>query len=438
MTKKYYIETWGCQMNVHDSEKMAGTLAMLGYELASTIEEADVYLMNTCTIREKAKEKIFSRIGVVKELKKNKNLLIGVAGCVAQQEGRAILKRAPQVDFVMGTQALSHLPELLQEKHSVSIVEDPENHLYPTDQIVRNDGFKAQVTITEGCDNFCTYCIVPFTRGRERSRDVPDILYEIRSLVSRGKVEIELLGQNVNSYRSEVGFATLLDEVSRIQGLKMIRFISPHPKDFDRQIIELIKDRLNIGTGIHLPAQSGSTRILSRMGREHTREHYLDLVRMMRDVIPEISLTSDFIVGFPGETEHEFEETVSLVEEVGYDRLFSFMYSPRPGTGALKHGDPIPLEEKKRRLQILQARQLEIQAKRMKDRTGQVHTVLIDQVKDDAAYPLVGRNRQNILVHIQANIGNLHRFPGHQVGVEITGAGVHTLRGRLLDATPGL
>jgi len=432
VTKKYFIETWGCQMNVHDSEKMAGSLAAMGYSPAETVEEADVYLMNTCSIREKAQEKVFSRIGVVKELKNEKDLLIGVAGCVAQQEGEAILKRAPQVDFVMGTQALKDLPELLQTRHAVSIEKDPENHLFPTDQILRNEGIKAQVTIMEGCDNYCTYCIVPYTRGRERSRSVPEILYEIKNLAKQGFKEVELLGQNVNSYRSEVDFATLLDEVSQIEGIEMIRFVSPHPKDFSRKVIELIAERPNIGRGLHLPAQSGNSRILKRMGREHTREHYIELVDMIYDVLPEASLTSDFIVGFPGETEREFEDTVSLIEKVGYDRIFSFMYSPRPGTGALKHGDPIPKEEKARRLQILQKRQLEIQKARMEHRIGRRDKVLIDEIKPEDKFPLKGRNSENLLVHIQSEIGDVDRFYGKVIEVELIGAGVHTLRGKLL------
>ncbi|PIE03666.1 MAG: tRNA (N6-isopentenyl adenosine(37)-C2)-methylthiotransferase MiaB [Acidobacteria bacterium] len=432
MKKKYYIETWGCQMNVHDSEKIAGTLSSLGYSKAETIEQADVYLMNTCTIREKAKEKIFSRIGVVKELKKNRDLKIGVAGCVAQQEGRQIFSRAPQVDFVMGTQALQDLPELLLEKHACSIEKHPDNHLFPTDQIVRKEGLKAQVTIMEGCDNFCSYCIVPYTRGRERSRNIPDILYEIRNLVSSGFVEIELLGQNVNSYNSEVNFATLLKEVSAIGGVEMLRFISPHPKDFNIEVIDIIRDNNNIGTGLHLPAQSGNTRILKRMGRDHTREHYLQLTAMIQEKLPECSLTSDFIVGFPGETEAEFLETVSLIEEVGYDRIFSFMYSPRPGTRAVQYGDPIPKHEKAKRLQYLQTRQAEIQKKRMSDRIGKRDRILVDRLEPEDQHPLAGRNRENLLVHVQSEVGDIDRFIGRWIDVDIVGAGMHTLRGKLL------
>jgi len=447
MTKQYYIETWGCQMNEHDSEKLAGLLQTMGYQPTHKVEDADVYLLNTCTIREKAEEKVFSRLGVLRREKEKRkgDMIIGVAGCVAQQNGAQIFNRAPFVDLVVGTQALNSLPQMIegiqsQQGRQCDVDKDPDNHLFPVHVPVRNSSVRGRITIMEGCNNFCTYCIVPFTRGKERSRPVEHILEEAQMLADKGFVEIELLGQNVNSYYSTVNFATLLRRLNAIEGLQVVRYVSPHPKDFDQDVIDTLRDCQKIATNIHLPAQSGNSRILKRMGREYTRELYLEKVAMIQNTLKGISysLTSDFIVGFPGEKEHEFWDTVTLLEQVGYDRIFSFTYSPRPGTGAIKHGDPIPLEEKQRRLRILQEHQLNIQSQRMQNRIGSQTTILVETIKPGDSYPLAGRTRDNLLVHVASEVGSPERFYGQMVAVEIVDAGVHTLRGRLAEGASDL
>lgn len=441
MTKQYYIETWGCQMNEHDSEKLAGLLKNMGYQATQSVEDADVYLLNTCTIREKAEEKVFSRLGVLRreKVKRSGDMIIGVAGCVAQQNGSKIFNRAPYVDLVVGTQALNNLPQMIeniqtQQGRQCDTEKDPDNHLFPVNIPVRSSSIRGRVTIMEGCNNFCTYCIVPFTRGKERSRPIDHIVDEVKMLADKGFIEIELLGQNVNSYFSTHNFATLLRRLNDVSGIEVVRYVSPHPKDFDQEVLDALRDCPKIATNIHLPAQSGNSRILKRMGREYTRELYMEKVYMIRRTLEGIpySLTSDFIVGFPGEKEHEFWDTITLLDEVGYDRIFSFAYSPRPGTGAIKHGDPIPLEEKQRRLRILQDHQMEIQTERMKARIGSQVDILIDTVKPEDRYNLAGRTRDNILVHINAEVGALERFYGKKLRIEVTEAGMHTLRGKML------
>jgi len=439
MTKQYYIETWGCQMNEHDTEKLAGLLQTMGYQPTKEVSDADVYLLNTCTIREKAEEKVFSRLGVLRREKEKKSgdMIIGVAGCVAQQNGDKIFSRAPYVDLVVGTQALTHLPQMIEgiqsnEGRQCDVSKDPDNHLFPVNVPVRNSSLRGRITIMEGCNNYCTYCIVPFTRGRERSRPVEHIVEEAKMLADKGFVEVELLGQNVNSYYSTVNFAELLRRLNDVEGLEVIRYVSPHPKDFDLEVIEVLRDCPKVATNIHLPAQSGNSRILKRMGREYTRELYMDKVAMIKSTLAGIdySLTSDFIVGFPGEREHEFWDTITLLDEVGYDRIFSFAYSPRPGTGALKHGDPLPLAEKHHRLRILQEHQLEIQTRRMRARVGQTASILVDTIKPGDRYPLAGRTRDNLLIHCETEVGAPERYYGQTIDVEIIDAGVHALRGR--------
>ena len=443
MSKNYYIETWGCQMNEHDTEKMAGLLQDMGYQATDSVETADVYLLNTCTIREKAEEKVFSRLGVLKKLKQKKkgDMVIGVAGCVAQQKGKGIFERAPHVDLVMGTQVLKNLPTMIndienRQGRQCNTGKDTENMVFPADLPVRQNTLKARVTIMEGCDNYCTFCIVPFTRGRERSRSWKSIVDEVTLLAENGTKEVELLGQNVNSYVDEINFAGLLRELNQVKGIEVIRYVSPHPKDFDQEVIDVLRDCPKIATNIHLPAQSGNSRILKRMGREYTRELYLDKVTMIRETLSGVphSLTSDFIVGFPGETEAEFEDTLTLLEAVGYDRVFSFMYSERPGTGALKHPDSVPLKNKQRRLQALQGLQNQIQMKRMQARVGSLCNIMIDTLKQGDPHPIAGRTRDNILVHVSLDSGHPERVFGGISQVEITEAGLHTLRGKLTNA----
>jgi len=440
MSKRYYIETWGCQMNEHDTEKMAGLLEGMGYAPTGQVEDADVYLLNTCTIREKAEEKVFSRLGVLKKVKQKRagEMIIGVAGCVAQQNGEQIFKRAPHVDLVMGTQALLQLPGMIKEidtnqGRQCDLEKDPDNHLFPVQVAKRSSTLRARITIMEGCDNYCTYCIVPFTRGRERSRPWEDIVAEANHLVDKGFKEIELLGQNVNSYFSSINFAGLLRKLNEVEALETIRYVSPHPKDFDREVLETIRDCPRIATNIHLPAQAGNSRVLKRMGREYTRELYLEKVAMIRETLADLphSITSDFIVGFPGEQEAEFEQTLSLLDEVRYDRIFSFTYSPRPGTGAIKHGDPIPGEEKMARLHVLQQRQKEIQNALMSERVGNQFNVLVDSIKPGDPRPLGGRTRDNMLVHVATEVGYPERLYGKVVNVTITESGLNSLRGEL-------
>lgn len=437
MNKSYFIETWGCQMNEHDTEKMAGLMEGMGYQATSNEATADVYLLNTCSIREKAEEKIFSRLGVLKRIKQERNgdMIIGVTGCVAQQNGAGIFKRAPQVDLVMGTQALMQLPEMIrgidqQQGRQCDVEKDPDNHLFPVTIPKRSSTLRGRITIMEGCDNFCTYCIVPFTRGRERSRPWQAILDEVMMLADQGFKEIELLGQNVNSYFSSINFADLLRRINEVKGIEVIRYVSPHPKDFDQEVIDVIRDCSKVATNIHLPAQSGNSRILKRMGREHTRENYLDKVAMIKSSLMgmDVSLTSDFIVGFPGETVSEFDETLSLIEEVGYHRLFSFMYSPRPGTGAIKHGDPIPLAEKQRRIHLLQARQAEIQQGLMSAYVGKCMEILVDRIKSGEKHPISGRSRNNLAVHVEMASGNPERYYGKVLNVQIESSSPHALR----------
>lgn len=443
MDKHYYIETWGCQMNEHDTEKMAGLLEGMGYAPTQDVASADFYLLNTCTIREKAEEKVFSRLGVLKKVKKDRqgDMIIGVAGCVAQQNGKDIFKRAPYVDLVMGTQALKNLPSMIQNIKDANgrqcdIEKDPDNHLFPVQTPVRNSTLRGRITIMEGCNNFCTYCIVPFTRGKERSRPWEGIVEEAQMLAEKGFTEIELLGQNVNSYYSTVNFATLLQRLNEIDGLQVIRFVSPHPKDFDQDVIDTLRDCPKVATNIHLPAQAGNSRVLKRMGREYTRELYMDKVAMIKETLKDIqySLTSDFIVGFPGEKEPEFEETLTLLEEVRYDRIFSFAYSPRPGTGALKHGDPVPESEKMRRLQILQKRQAEIQQDLMNERVGKRFNILVDTIKPGDKYPIAGRTRDNILVHVDSQLASPEKYYGKVLGIEVFQTGLHTLRGKIVES----
>lgn len=438
---RYFVETWGCQMNDHDSEKMAGILESQGMTPAESPESADIYILNTCSVREKAAEKVFSRLGVLRSIKSVRpDFIIGVAGCVAQQEGDRIFSRAPYVDFVMGTQNLHHLPQLLDELRTHSgrprrIQPDPAYHLRPVGPIRRQHKLKGFITITEGCDNHCTYCIVPTTRGVERSRPFPLIMEEARQLVAQGCREIELLGQNVNSYQSDTDFKGLLQALATLPELWCVRFISPHPRDFDEACIRLIKQVPNLSRHIHLPAQSGSTAVLKRMGRGYTREDYLQKVKLIRAHLgQQCSLTSDFIVGFPGESDADFEATLSLIQEVRYDGAFSFVYSPRPGTAALKLADNLGLTEKKHRLARLQALQDQMQVQNMQARIGQETRILVDQIDPKARFPLAGRTRDNILVHVESGPANPQRFWGHQARVQITGCGTHTLRGTLLSS----
>ena len=382
--KSFFIETFGCQMNDHDSEKVIGVLVGRGYHRVPTTAEADMVLYNTCSIREKAAHKVFSRLGEFRFGSENK--VIAVLGCVAQQEGEKIFERAPWVRLVCGSASYSKLPELLGEVEAggrrVSGLSLDTGETFETDLTRRDNPYRAYLTIIEGCDYACAYCVVPHTRGPERSRSSEAVLREVRQLADLGYSEIQLLGQTVNSYRDpsprKLSFVELLREVAAVKGIRRVRFTTSHPNDFHREIVDAIDETPELCNHIHLPVQSGSTRILRAMLRTYTREQYLEKISWIRAARRPISVTTDIIVGFPGETESDFEESVTLLDTAGYDSVFAFTYSPRPNTSAAKMADAIPEPEKSRRLAILQDRQREIQIARNQAMIGSTLEVLVD------------------------------------------------------------
>jgi len=385
MPRRYLIETYGCQMNVHDSERMAGLLEQAGYEPAESALDADVVVLNTCSVREHAQEKLFSRLGELRGLEDRP--IIAVAGCVAQQEGPNILKRAPYVDVIVGTQATRRLPVLVEQAAAAGErqvdVNPYDDVSFPLGLTRRGDPVKAYVTILEGCNDYCAFCVVPYTRGHERMRTKAEILAEVEESVSSGRREIHLLGQIVNHYQAPddpaCDFPGLLEAVDRVPGVQRIRFASPHPRHASQRLVEAIRDLPRVCKHMHLPVQSGSTRVLKAMRRRHTREQYLDLVDRLRGAVPGIALSTDVIVGFPGETVGDFEETLSLARRVGFHSMFSFKYSQRPNTLALKRlPDDVPEAEKGRRLGELQALQREIQWDLHRQALGSTVEVLVD------------------------------------------------------------
>ncbi len=438
--KKVFIKTFGCQMNEYDSDKMADVLhAAEGYEATQDPEEADLILFNTCSVREKAQEKVFSDLGRVKHLKK-KGVLIGVGGCVASQEGAAIIERAPYVDVVFGPQTLHRLPELLaqrrtQDRPQVDI-RFPEiekfDHLPPA----RVDGATAFVSIMEGCSKYCSYCVVPYTRGEEVSRPLDDVLAEVAELADQGVKEVTLLGQNVNAWRGRMGdtaeiadFALLLEYVAEIPGMARIRYTTSHPNEFTQRLVEAYGKVPKLVSHLHLPVQHGSDRILMAMKRGYTAMEYKSTIRKLRAVRPQISLSSDFIVGFPGETEDDFGKLMKLVEDVGYDASFSFIFSPRPGTPAANLHDDTPHEVKLRRLQQVQAL-LEENVRRISDsRVGTVQRILVEGPSRKDPNELMGRTECNRIV----NFAGGQRLVGQMVDVTITQALPHSLRGHVVQ-----
>src|SRR5271156_6527743 len=380
----FFLETFGCQMNDHDSEKVAGVLVSRGYQQVATPADASVILYNTCSIREKAAQKVFSRLGEFRG-SSSANKIIGVLGCVAQQEGEDIFKRAPWVSLVCGSASYRNLPDMLDrleagERRVTGLDNDTDETFEP--EITRRDNpFRAFLTIIEGCDKACSYCVVPYTRGPERSRGSDSILNEVRQLAELGYSEVQLLGQTVNSYADptsrKMRFSELLLAVAEAPGIRRVRFTTSHPRDFTPDIVDAIESQPKLCNHVHLPAQSGSTRVLGAMQRTYTREEYLEKIAMIRGAKRPISITTDIIVGFPGETEADLAETLSLLDEVKYDAIFSFKYSPRPHTPSLSMSDAIPEEEKSRRLAILQERQREIQLRRHDGFMGMVFEVLV-------------------------------------------------------------
>jgi tRNA-2-methylthio-N6-dimethylallyladenosine synthase len=383
--KTFYLETFGCQMNVHDSEKVAGVLLGRGYQQVDTFDAAKLVLYNTCSIREKAAHKIYSRLGAYRKYP-GEEKIIGVLGCVAQQEGEEIFERSPWVRLVCGSASYSKLPDLLAELENgnrrVMGLDKDTDATFETEITRRDNPFRAYLTIIEGCDKACSYCVVPFTRGPERSRASMSVLEEVRRLADAGYSEIQLLGQTVNSYRDpsakRLSFAELLVAVAGVTGIRRVRFTTSHPRDFGRDIVEAIEAVPELCDHVHLPVQSGSTRILREMLRTYTREEYLEKIAMIREARRPISVTSDIIVGFPGETEEDVEETLSLLEAAQYDGVFAFQYSPRPNTSAQNMPDAIPEDEKGRRLARVMDLQREIQRARNEALVGETFEVLVD------------------------------------------------------------
>lgn len=438
--KHYLIKTYGCQMNVHDSETIAGILQLMGYSPTDREEEADVILLNTCAVRENAEDKVFGELGRLKPLKVERpGLILGVCGCMSQEEAviRRILRQHQHVDLIFGTHNIHRLPHLLKEalfnKEMVVEVWSKEGDIVENLPKAREDGLKAWVNIMYGCDKFCTYCIVPYTRGKERSRRPEDVLAEIRELARKGYKEVTLLGQNVNAYGKDFTdrsytFAHLMDDVRKI-GIPRVRFTTSHPRDFDDHLIEVLAKGGNLMEHIHLPVQSGSSTILKRMARKYDREQYLELVRKIRKAIPHVSLTTDIIVGFPGETEEQFEETLSLVREVEYDSAFTFIYSPREGTPAARMEDDVPDEVKKDRLLRLNRLQDEISRRKNEELRGKVVEVLVEGESRKNPEILSGRTRTNKLV----NFRGPKRLIGQFAHVRITEPRTYTLKGEWVE-----
>jgi tRNA-2-methylthio-N6-dimethylallyladenosine synthase len=445
MTRKLYIKTYGCQMNEYDSAKMADVLrAARGLELTEQPEQADVLLLNTCSIREKAQEKVFSQLGQWRPWKEARpELVIGVGGCVASQEGEAIRERAPFVDLVFGPQTLHRLPEMLEtvqrERRAVVDVSFPEIEKFDRLPEPRAEGPTAYVSIMEGCSKYCTFCVVPYTRGTEISRPFDDVIAEVAQLAAQGVREVNLLGQNVNAYRGRLhdegddgataDLALLIRYVAAIDGIERIRFTTSHPVEFSDSLIEAYRDVPELVSFLHLPVQSGSDRILMAMKRGHSAFDYKQKIRRLREARPQISISSDFIIGFPGETDADFEHTMALIEAIGFDQSFSFIYSRRPGTPAADLPDDVPLAVKQARLQRLQ-QAINSNAQRIsRQMVGTVQRVLVDRPSRKDPAQLSGRTENNRVV----NFAGPAELIGQFVAVRITEALPNSLRGELVD-----
>jgi tRNA-2-methylthio-N6-dimethylallyladenosine synthase len=454
-TKRLYINTMGCQMNVYDSGQIQNRLAPMGYTPTEELEQADLIIVNTCSIRDKAEQKAFSFLGRLAPLKQsNPGLIIGMGGCVAQQEGRRVLKRMPHVDLVFGTHAIARLPKIIERIQSlrcrvvdIDISETISENDFMTGPFPRTDA-SAFVTIMRGCDNYCTYCIVPYVRGRESSRPMGDILDEIRQLVDRGVREVTLLGQNVNSYGQKEGFGSfsrLLEQVHGIEKLERIRFTTSHPKDLSTDLIRSFRSLGKLCRHIHLPVQSGSDRVLKRMNRRYTREQYFDKVSQLRQTCPEIAITSDIIVGFPGETEQDFEATLSLIDEVDFDGLFAFVYSDRPNAPSVRFQDKVDESVQKRRLQRVLACQGGHTLNKNQALVGTIQQILVDGGGDqrdrsdpgnhNGSLQWTGRTSTNKIVHFiqeAPQLSDNQMLTGQLLRIMIEEALPHCLVGRPL------
>ncbi|RDI47375.1 tRNA (N6-isopentenyl adenosine(37)-C2)-methylthiotransferase MiaB [Falsibacillus pallidus] len=438
--KKFYIRTYGCQMNEHDTEVMAGIFMALGYEPSETTEDSDVILLNTCAIRENAENKVFGEIGHLKSLKQERpDLLVGVCGCMSQEESvvNRILSKHQHVDMIFGTHNIHRLPQILKEaymsKAMVVEVWSKEGDVIENLPKVRRGNIKAWVNIMYGCDKFCTYCIVPYTRGKERSRRPDEIIQEVRMLAAHGYQEITLLGQNVNAYGKDFddinyGLGDLMDELRKID-IPRIRFTTSHPRDFDDHLIEVLANKGNLVEHIHLPVQSGSTDVLKIMARKYTREQFLELVRKIKAAIPDVALTTDIIVGYPNETEEQFEETLSLYREVGFEAAYTFIYSPREGTPAAKMNDNVPMEVKKERLQRLNTVVNEMSAEALKKYKDRVVEVLVEGESKNNPDVLAGYTRRSKLVNFKAPKTAI----GKIVKVKITDVKTWSLNGEMIE-----
>ena len=457
MARKYLVETFGCQMNFHDSERMAGLLEQAGFEATDDAADADVVVINTCSVRERAEEKLYTRLGELRQLaaEHGHDPIVAVAGCVAQQEGEALLERSPGVaDLIVGTQAIRRLPMLVeqaaQQRRTGALVRndgrkrapvplidlDPyEDVTFPLGVTRRSDPVKAYVTIIEGCNEFCSFCVVPYTRGHERMRPKADILAEVREAADSGRKEVQLLGQIVNHYTApdepSCDFARLLEAIHDVDGIERIRFASPHPRHVSARFLDAVASLPKVCRHLHLPVQSGSTRVLEAMRRRYTRESYLDLVARVRESLPDVALSTDMIVGFPGETDEDFEASISLTSAVRYHSMFSFKYSPRPNTLAAKRlADDVDDEEKTRRIVALQALQREIQTSLNAQLVGCEVEVLVDAVSRRRQTELSGRTSGNVVV----NVPGPATWIGRTLRVAVERAGPHSVWGRARPA----
>jgi tRNA-2-methylthio-N6-dimethylallyladenosine synthase len=441
MSRKYLIETYGCQMNVHDSERMAGLLDQAGYEPTEDDQDADVIVINTCSVRERAEEKLFTRLGEIGQHERDHGTrpVVAVAGCVAQQEGPEVLRRSKAVDVIIGTQNITRLPMLVNEaveqtRRAPLIDLNPiEDVSFPLGIARRRDPVKAYVTIIEGCNEFCAFCVVPYTRGHERMRPAAAIVAEAAHAAASGAREVQLLGQIVNHYQAPddptCDFAALLERLHAIEGLERIRFASPHPRHVTDRMIAAMRDLPKVCRHLHLPVQSGSSRMLAMMRRRHTREDYLALVSRLRAAMPDLALSTDMIVGFAGETAEDFEQSLSLAREVCYHSMFSFKYSPRPNTLSLKRmPDDVPEEEKTRRIVALQSQQREIQGEIHKQAVGRLERVLTDARSRRRPWELSGRTSGNTVVNFTGDPALI----GQTVTLRITAANPNSLRGEIV------
>jgi tRNA-2-methylthio-N6-dimethylallyladenosine synthase len=439
MSKNLYIQTYGCQMNQYDSERIARIMARRGYRQTDQIDSADLILLNTCTVRDKAEQKVYSLLGSWKDLKAARaGVIIGVGGCVAQQQGGALLKRVPHLDLVFGTQNIHKLPEMVEQVEAeqgrpveVAFYRDPA-YMEDPDARPQIHGVKAYVTIMQGCNKVCSFCIVPHVRGRELSRPSARIVAEVEALVARGVVEIMLLGQNVNSYgkltRGELSFADLLRRVNSIAGLERIRFTTSHPQDLSPELIDAFASLDHLCEHLHLPVQSGSDAVLARMRRGYSRREYLERICRLRESRPEVALSTDIIVGFPGETDADFEQTVELLEQLEYDEIFSFTYSPRPQTVSAKvYADDVPPDIKKERLSRVQTLQQGISLAKNRRRIGEVEEILVEGRSKLKSGQVMGRTRGNRIV----NLAGDEKLIGRLVRARIVGATANSLLGEM-------